>query len=29
MAYLSEAEVEAMLLAQLEGLGYARLSDAM
>lgn len=29
MAYLSEADIEATLLAQLEGLGYARLSDAV
>lgn len=29
MAYLSEADIEAMLLEQLEGLGYARLSDAV
>jgi type I restriction enzyme, R subunit len=29
MAYLSEADVEAMLLAQLERLGYACLSDAV
>jgi type I restriction enzyme R subunit len=29
MAYLSEADVEAMLLEQLEGLGYARLTDAV
>lgn len=29
MPYLSEADVEAMLLEQLEGLGYARLTDAV
>lgn len=29
MAYLSEAAIEAMLLEQLEGLGYARLSDTV
>ena len=29
MAFISEADVEAALLDQLEGLGYTRLPDSM